>query len=121
MNVIEKNAGQKISYSLDGNILTLRDEMMLNLSKYERDYDIELDICESRDNILVIGISDRYVAQLLIPARTYTEAAQTIPSDRTDDDGNPIQETVITKTPVPFSMDNVTLILWALNGGNENE
>lgn len=120
MNVIEKNTGEKIDYSMSGNIITFRDELMFNLSKYERDYPVELDVCEDTDQILVIGMSDRYVAQLEIPARAYTETTQTIPTDQTDADGNPVNDVVITKTPVPFDINSVTLTLWALDGGSNN-
>lgn len=103
MNIIEKNPGTKIEYEIEGTIITFRNEMMLDLSKYERDYPVHLDICENRDRILVMGLSDYYVAQLDIPERLYSE--ETVG-----------EETV--RTPVPFSMDRVTLTLWAI-GGNE--
>ncbi len=103
MIIVEKNEGPKIPYTISGNKLTLRDEMTLDLSKYERDYNAHLDICENRDGILVMGISDYYVAQIDVPERQYDE--QII-------DG----ETV--RTPVPFSMDRVTLTLWTIEGGN---
>lgn len=120
MNIVEKNDGTKIDYSVDEDKLTLADEMTMDLSKYERDYPVHLDICENSDDILVIGISEWYVAQIDIPARQYTETTQTVPTDQTDADGNPIFDVVIQKTPVPFSMDNVTLTLWALEGENIN-
>jgi hypothetical protein len=101
--IVEKNEGPKIPYTISGNKLTLRDEMTLDLSKYERDYNVHLGICENRDGILVMGISDYYVVQIDVPERQYDE--QII-------DG----ETV--RTPVPFSMDRVTLTLWAIEGGN---
>lgn len=102
MNVIEKNEGAKVPYSVDGNKITIRDEMTLDVSKYERDYPVNLDICNNKDGILVVGLSDYYVAQLEIPERQYTE--ETVGED-------------VTMVPVPFDMDNVTLVLWALVGG----
>lgn len=103
MNVIEKNAGPKIEYKVEGTKITFRDEMTLDLSKYERDYPVHLDICESRDRILVMGLSDYYVAQLDIPERLYNEEI--------------IREETV-RIPVPFSIDRVTLTLWAIEGGN---
>lgn len=102
MNVIEKNEGAKVPYSVDGNKITIRDEMTLDVSKYERDYPVNLDICNNKDGILIVGLSDYYVAQLEIPERQYTE--ETVGED-------------VTMVPVPFDMDNVTLVLWALVGG----
>ena len=99
MNVIEKNVGPKIDYRVEGTKITFRDEMMLDLSKYERDYPVHLDLCENRDRILVMGLSDYYVAQLDIPERQYVE--KTVG-----------EETV--RTPVPFDMSRVTLTLWSL-------
>lgn len=103
MNIIEKNPGPKIEYKIEGTKITFRDEMMLDLSKYERDYPVHLDICENRDRVLVMGLSDYYVAQLDIPERLYHEE---------------IIDGEIVRTPVPFSMDRVTLTLWALERRN---
>lgn len=102
MNVIEKNEGAKVSYSVNGNKITIRDEMTLDVSKYERDYPVNLDICNNKDGILIVGLSDYYVAQLEIPERHYTE--ETVGED-------------VSRVPVPFDMDNVTLTLWAIVGG----
>lgn len=109
MNIVEKNEGQKIDYSVSGNMITFRDELMLNLSKYERDYPVHLDICENTDNILVTGLSERYVAQIDIPARQYTVI--------TTGEG---ESAITTKEAVPFDIGNVTLTLWALEGANIN-
>ena len=103
MNVIEKNAGEKIPFSVSKSKVTFRDELTLDLSKYERDYDVQIDICESRDNILMTGISDRYVAQLLIPARQYNEETTGTGESQS-----------ITKTAIPFDPAKVTLTLWTL-------
>lgn len=108
MIVVEKNAGTKIDYTVDGDKVSFRDEMTLDLSKYERDYPVNLDICENKDNILVMGLSDYYVAQLEIPERLYAEE-----QDGEDEEGNPIIE----RNPVPFDMERVTLTLWAIEGG----
>ncbi len=103
MIIVEKNDGPKIEYTANGTRINFRDELALDLSKYERDYPVHLDICENRDGMLVMNISDYYVAQIDIPERLYDE--QIID-----------EETV--RTPVPFSMDRVTLTLWAIEGGN---
>ncbi len=102
MIIINKNEGSKVNYNVNGNKITFKDELTLDLSKYEKDYQVNLDVCNNKDNILIIGLSDYYVAQLEIPERKYTEV---------------IQEEETIRVPQPFNMDDVTLILWATVGG----
>lgn len=95
MNVIEKNEGTKVDYMVEGNKITFGDdEIMLNLIKYERDEAQTIDICRDDDKILIAGPSKYFVANINIPAKQYEDPEKTI--------------------PVPFSMDNVELVLWAL-------
>lgn len=108
INVIEKNIGQKIEFSVSGTRLNLNNELILDLSKYERDHDVHIDISENGDGMLIMGVSRRYVAQIDIPARKYDE----ITTEATED-----KEAETTFAPVAFSMDNVKLTLWALEGG----
>lgn len=93
MTVIEKNQGTKIAYEVTDNKITFGDdEITLNLAKYERDEEVVLNICRDDNEILIAGLSKYYVANIIIPARKYTEAGEA----------------------VPFDMENVELILWAL-------
>lgn len=96
MIVIEKNEGPKIAYEATVKKLTLGDdELTLNLSKYERDEEVEIDVCIDEDGLLTVGqLSKYYVANIIVPARQYEDDERTI--------------------PVAFDMDKVTLILWAL-------
>jgi hypothetical protein len=97
MTVIEKNQGPKVAYEVTGNKITFGDdEITLNLQRYERDDEVQIDICRDDEHILIAGPSKYFVANIIIPARQY--------------DG---------ETPVPFSMDNVTLVLWALIDNEE--
>lgn len=73
MNIIHKNEGQKIAFNVEGTKIFFRDELMLDLSKYERDYDVEIDICQDDDHILIAGLSKYYVANIIIPARQYQD------------------------------------------------
>ena len=107
MRVIEMNEGRKIGYSVKTTKVTLNEEITLDLSKYERDFDVHLDICTNQFGFLTMGVSERYVAQIDIPARQYTYQ-----ENGTDEDGNP----KIEKVPVPFNMENVTLTLWSMEG-----
>lgn len=92
MIIKEINEGTKVAYEVAGDkIFFGDDELMLNLSKYERDTDIVIDICTDDEKILIAGLSKYFVANILIPARKY-----------------------VGEQPAPFTMDNVELSLWAL-------
>lgn len=99
MIVIEKTPGEKIEYEIKKNKITFNDELMLNLEKYERDYEQLIDICEDENFALVMGIGRRYVAQIVIPERKYE-------LNKSD------SEEEFEKIAIPFDMSNCTLILW---------
>ncbi len=108
--VVEKNAGEKIPYVIDGNKITFGDdELMLNLSKHERDDAAHIDICRDKYGNLVTGVipglADAYAAQVDIPACEYDYIA-----DGTDEAGEPKEIPM----PLPFDMKKCTLTLWAL-------
>lgn len=121
MKVIEMNEGVKIPYEVNGNKITFNDEIMLNLEKKEADADVHIDISTDDFGGLITGIGRDYVAQIDIPARAYEEiesedAENAEGTDSTGDSpamfgGNTI------RVPVPFSMDRVTLSLFALREG----
>lgn len=111
--VVDKNKGEKIPYNINSAKITFDDELTINLEKYERDYDNHIDICKDKYNNLVMGVipgvAERYVAQIDIPARSYTyEAPYHLSGDNAED-----MEAV--QTPVPFDIKNCTLTLWALS------
>lgn len=101
MQIIEKNEGPKILYEESGaRVYFGDDELMLNLSKYQRDWSVHIDICSNRDGQLVVGTGEGlyYVAQLDVPAIIYTE---------------PPEEEI--PAPIPLDMAAVTLTLWNTN------
>lgn len=103
VKVIEKNVGPKIEYEQSGTRLYFGDdEIMINCAKYQKDWEQTTDICMDRVGNLTIGTESalRYVAQIEIPAKEYTEE---------EVDGE------IQRTPVPLDMGDVTLILWAID------
>lgn len=107
MIIVEKNEGQKIPYSTRTTKLTLNDEITLDLSKFERDFPVHIDICRNEFDMLTFGLSEKYVAQLDIPARAYDMVENGV-----DEQENPKYD----KVAVPFSMENVTLTLWNVEG-----
>lgn len=108
MQVIEKNEGTKIAYEENGPMIFLGDyELMINASKYQRDWPVQIDVCSNRDNQMVIGTGEGlyYVAQIDIPATKYTEPVET---------ENP-EETEGASEPIPLDMNDVTLTLWSID------
>ena len=69
VKVIEKNAGPKIAYDQTGTCLIFGDyELMINAAKYQKDWDVTVDICKDKAGNLTIGTESglRYVAQVMI-------------------------------------------------------
>ena len=49
VKVIEKNAGPKIAYEQTGTCLIFGDyELMINAAKYQKDWDVTVDICKDK-------------------------------------------------------------------------
>ncbi len=94
MNVNEINNGEKIKYAVEGNKITFGDdELTINLEKYEKDTEVEINICTDSEGLLLTTLAERYVAVIIIPARMY-----------------------VNDVAVPFKIDNVILNLFALEG-----
>ncbi|MCM1187612.1 MAG: hypothetical protein NC345_13940 [Lachnospira sp.] len=126
MKVINANEGPKIPYDVKKNKITFDDEIMLNLEKKEADADVHIDISTDDFGGLITGIGRDYVAQIDIPARRYEEipaeadGAEEAPvgDDSGENDGGMgASGARIEHIPIPFSMDNVTLTLFALREG----
>lgn len=122
MKVINANEGAKIPYEVRGNKITFDDEIMLNLEKKETDADVHIDISTDDFGGLITGIGRDYVAQIDIPARTYEEIPAEVEESGDDDSGENgggmgASGARVERIPIPFSMDNVTLTLFALREG----
>ena len=120
VKVIEKNAGPKIAYEQTGTCLIFGDyELMINAAKYQKDWDVTVDICKDKAGNLTIGTESglRYVAQVMIPAATYTETPiqteEPAAEDMTEGDGMN-QKTTIQREQNPLDMGDVTLVLWSI-------
>lgn len=119
MKIIEINEGPKIPFEENGTWLNFDDQIMLNLKKQEADYDVHIDISSDVFGYLTSGVSDYYVAQVDIPAREYKEIEVENPDFDSEDENS--KATITRREPIPFSMDNVTLTLFALKEGVINE
>ena len=125
VTVIEKNAGQKIDFEQSGTRLIFGDdEIMLNAAKYQKDWDVEVDVCRDKSDNLTIGTGSglRYVAQVKIPAATYTEteieaeepAEAPAAEDAAEDSDGMNQKTTVQRDKNPLDMGDVTVILWSI-------
>lgn len=113
MKVVEVNVGSKIEYSISKNKITFADELMLNCEKLERDYDVCVDICIAKNGMITAGqLGEKYAAQIEIPARQYVEKEVPNPDYNPEEENS--NENIVEKTPVAFSMANVTLKLYAI-------
>jgi len=122
--VIEKNAGEKIAFEQSGTRLIFGDdEIMLNAAKYQKDWPVEVDICRDKADNLTIGTASglRYVAQVMIPAATYTETVIEEPeapeanaegTEQTENGG--MNQQIVQRDKNPLDMGDVTVILWSI-------
>lgn len=118
MIISQKNPGKYIPYTVTGNNIMFNDEIMINLSKYERDEPVHIDICYDKFKNLVVGATagQLYVAQVDIPARRYTETTIKQTETKGGDGSSELSFETVPGQPVPFNMDITTLTLWAING-----
>ena len=107
MKVINKNEGTKIAYEESGTKLIFGEDedLTVNCKKMVKDWPVQIDIMVDGNGNLISGPGDYYVAQIDIPATQYIDV-----------DPDPENPDKPTKEPVPFSMDNVTLTLWSIDG-----
>lgn len=114
--MVEKTGGIKVDLRVSGTKVYLGDdEMVLNLSKYERDDPVHIDIGLNARGFLTFGVSDRYAVQIDIPGREY----ELVDSGELDENG----VSRMKKVAKPFSMNNVTITLWGrpAEAGNMND
>lgn len=112
--IIEMNKGEKIQFTIEGNNISFRDdELILNLSKNQKDFDRSIDISEDESGALTMGKTKwRYLAQIFIPGRTATlvqasDTTNSTPDAETD-------QVSYTKTALPFDISTVVIRLWAI-------
>lgn len=117
VQVIEKNAGPKIACEQTGTCLIFGDyELMINAAKYQKDWDVTVDICKDKAGNLTIGTESglRYVAQVMIPAATYTETPIESEggAEALSDTGEGMN--AVQREQNPLDMGDVTLVLWSI-------
>ena len=114
VKIIEKTGGEKVDVRVSGTKVYLgEDEMILNLSRYERDDPVHIDIGLNARGFLTFGVSDRYAVQIDILGREYELEA----TGEVDENGSPRMK----KKAKAFKMDNVTLTLWGREAAETEE
>lgn len=107
-----------IPYEVMGKIISFNDgDLMFDASKKERDYEVIIDICQDYTGGLVMGAADgeRYVAQLVIPEREYTETIEDNPNYNPETEIESMESpTITTRDAVPFDIDKCELRLWEM-------
>ena len=120
MNEVIKTPGKHIVYDTTSkSIIFGEDEdLSINLKNREQDEKTLIDICSDSDGFLVVGTAAglRYVAQVEIPARQYTEEEQENPNyDPEAETGTEAaSQTITVRVPVAFDIDNCTIYLWGM-------
>lgn len=120
MNEVIKTPGKHIVYDTTSkSIIFGEDEdLSINLKNREQDEKTLIDICSDSDGFLVVGTAAglRYVSQVEIPARQYTEEEQENPNyDPEAEAGTEAaSQTITVREPVPFDIDNCTIYLWGM-------
>lgn len=117
VKVIEMNEGEKIAFEQSGTRLYFGDdELMVNAAKYQKDWDVAVDICKDKSGNLTIGTESalRYVAQIEIPAATYTETVIPQSEDAEAGEGEGMNRDNIQRDKNPIDMGDVKLSLWSI-------
>ena len=106
----EINDGTKIPWRVSGTKIYFGedDDLMINLTKRQREYPVYMDVCADSDGNLVIGtgVGRDYVAQIEIPAYQYAES------------GNLSDAETETREILPLDMADVIVTLWSIDGVN---
>lgn len=118
MQIVKMPEGAEnvISYEITKNTISFNDdELALNLQKRERDGAVHIDVCTDRSGALVMGAENgfKYVAQIDIPAREYTEVEVEAEEGTEEAEGMETKAKTV-REAVPFSMDRCTLTLWEM-------
>lgn len=118
MKEIIKTPGTTISYSTTDEVITFGDnDISLNLKNRQRDVDINIDICADINGSLVIGPTTglSYVAQIKIPAKTYSILEvenQSTDTETTAEDGDDFDTPTTQRVASDFNIADCEITLW---------
>lgn len=109
-----KTPGNHVAYATtDKSVIFGDEDLSINLKNRQKDEAVTIDVCEDINGELTMGTAagQRYVAQVEIPARTYTETEEKNPAYV---EGGTESEYVVKREPMPFDIDTCTIYLWGL-------
>jgi hypothetical protein len=110
MIITEMNQGPKAAYSLQGTVLTIGDQVSIDLQERQSDVQKVIDVClDNQLQTMREGIGAWYVATIIIPPKQ----RELVPSGEQDEDGNDI----LIERERELDMSKVELRLWALPNG----
>lgn len=116
---LPENGKKFIPYEINGNAIDFEDgELTFRVDKKERDYEVVIDICRDYTGGLVMGADsgEKYIAQVVIPARQYVEIEKENPEYNPDNEEGTESRTNTSLEPVPFDMERCELRLWEMEG-----
>ena len=114
MIITEINEGKKASYKLEGKVLTVGDQVSINLQDRQSDTQKVIDIClDNQLQTMKEGIGAWYVATIVIPPKQ----RELVPSGEKDEEGNDI----LIERERELDTNLVELRLWALPAGYEEK
>ena len=104
MHVYEAQVGPKVDFKVDGYNISFYDgAMTLDLTKFQKDYTLNLPISLDYDNCVTTGNSKKMWAMLTLPAKQYIT---------TPVENNTSEIPYYTKTLIPMDMRAVKLVLY---------
>lgn len=110
MIITEINEGKKASYKLEGKVLTVGDQVSIDLQDRQSDTQKVIDIClDNQLQTMREGIGAWYVATIIIPPKQ----RELVPSGEKDEEGNDI----LIERERELDTNLVELRLWSLPVG----
>lgn len=114
---LPENGKNFIPFEINKNNIDFNDgDLMFNVSKKERDFEVVIDVCQDFTGSLVCGAVEgqRYVAQVVIPERAYEETEKVNPAYDPEAEEATESPTIICKEPIPFDIERCELRLWEM-------
>lgn len=109
-----KTPGKHIVYETTSKSIVLGDDdLSINLKNREKDEDVTIDVCSDANGELTMGTAAglRYVAQIEIPARSYTETEMKNPAYT---EGGQESEYITKREAAAFDIEKCTIYLWGM-------
>ena len=104
MRITELQPGPHTLYSLAGTILSIGEDVSIDLFAEQGDTQHIIDICADKNGALARGLGEAYAVNVLIPPAKYID----VPTGENDEDGRPMY----IPEKQPLDTEGVELLLW---------